>query len=95
MKQYTLDLTDILRATQFHPIVAQMFQFPDYYGKNWDAFEDCMDDFLVTNLPIMESIELTIVGLSSKSTYRKSLLIILGALQSQYPQFTFTANIRQ
>jgi len=27
-----------------HAELARAFDFPDYYGKNWDAFNDCMRD---------------------------------------------------
>jgi len=26
--------------------VAKAFEFPDYFGMNWDAFEDCITDFM-------------------------------------------------
>lgn len=27
-----------------HTDLARMFDFPDYYGRNWDAFNDCLRD---------------------------------------------------
>ncbi len=29
-----------------HDELALAFGFPDYYGHNWDAFNDCMGDFV-------------------------------------------------
>lgn len=29
-----------------HTELARTFGFPDYYGKNWDAFNDCFGDFV-------------------------------------------------
>ena len=28
-----------------HRELARAFSFPDYYGANWDAFDDCLEDF--------------------------------------------------
>jgi RNAse (barnase) inhibitor barstar len=29
-----------------HAELASAFAFPDYYGKNWDAFNDCLGDYV-------------------------------------------------
>ncbi len=29
-----------------HAELARVFRFPDYYGKNWDAFNDCFGEFV-------------------------------------------------
>jgi RNAse (barnase) inhibitor barstar len=29
-----------------HVVLAEAVRFPDYYGKNWDAFSDCFGDFV-------------------------------------------------
>lgn len=29
-----------------HSELASAFAFPDYYGKNWDAFNDCLGDYV-------------------------------------------------
>jgi RNAse (barnase) inhibitor barstar len=31
-------------AQSLHVELARTFGFPDYYGANWDAFNDCFDD---------------------------------------------------
>lgn len=36
----------------FHTVFAKDFNFPDYYGRNMDAWIDCMDDFLVESFVI-------------------------------------------
>ncbi|EPM40479.1 barstar family protein [Vibrio natriegens] len=39
-----IDLTMIENENQLHELMANCFGFPDYYGKNWDAFWDCLCD---------------------------------------------------
>ncbi|WP_411107804.1 barstar family protein [Vibrio vulnificus] len=39
-----IDLTMIENENQLHELMANFFGFPDYYGKNWDAFWDCLCD---------------------------------------------------
>jgi RNAse (barnase) inhibitor barstar len=48
-KQYTytfflLDGADIQGKEQFLNHAAAVLSFPDYFGNNWDAFEDCLTD---------------------------------------------------
>tara|TARA_Y100000588_G_scaffold523_1_gene676 strand:- start:168 stop:434 length:267 start_codon:yes stop_codon:yes gene_type:complete len=39
-----IDLIMIENENQLHDLMANCFSFPDYYGKNWDAFWDCLCD---------------------------------------------------
>jgi ribonuclease inhibitor len=39
-----LDGTKIASAAEFHEEAATTFGFPDYYGRNWDAFNDSFGD---------------------------------------------------
>lgn len=34
----------IRTKNQFLDYVAKIFDFPDYFGRNWDALEDCLKD---------------------------------------------------
>jgi ribonuclease inhibitor len=44
--QYNIKLTSIKNEIDLHKILKDAFNFPDYYGCNWDAFIDCMRDLL-------------------------------------------------
>lgn len=42
MPEYTLDLNSIASREALHRALAEAFSFPDYYGGNWDAFDECI-----------------------------------------------------
>ena len=44
MAQYSLDLSGVKSRDDLHNLIAQVFSFPDYYGRNWDAFDECIAD---------------------------------------------------
>ena len=45
-KYYTVDLSSVTDFEDFHDIIAEALDFPDYYGMNWDAFWDCLTDMV-------------------------------------------------
>jgi RNAse (barnase) inhibitor barstar len=46
-----IDLSDVRTASALHELLARKLGFPDYYGKNWDAFDECFGDPDVGGLP--------------------------------------------
>jgi len=34
-----IDLSDVRTASALNELLARKLGFPDYYGKNWDAFD--------------------------------------------------------
>jgi RNAse (barnase) inhibitor barstar len=47
MKSATIDLTTVTGWESFHELFAQSFDFPAYYGRNMDAWIDCMEDLAI------------------------------------------------
>lgn len=43
---YIIDFTDVKYYGEVHQIIKEAFDFPDYYGENWDAFWDCITDIV-------------------------------------------------
>lgn len=41
---YIIDFINLKYYLQIHEIIKEALNFPDYYGKNWDAFWDCLTD---------------------------------------------------
>jgi RNAse (barnase) inhibitor barstar len=44
MTKYPVDLSGINSRDGLHERLAQVFSFPNYYGRNWDAFGECIAD---------------------------------------------------
>ena len=42
---FYIDGEDIRTEQTFLKKAGEVFGFPDYYGRNWDAFEECIKDF--------------------------------------------------
>lgn len=43
---YTLDFSKVNDVEEVHQIAKDELDFPDYYGKNWAAFWDCLTDMI-------------------------------------------------
>ena len=44
MKKYTIDFTNVNYYLEMHAVIWKALDFPDYYGRNWSAFWDCLND---------------------------------------------------
>ena len=44
MKKITLDFRKILNVKDAHKLIKKAFSFPDYYGENLDALNDCISE---------------------------------------------------
>lgn len=43
---YTIDFSNVKYYGEIHTIIKEALDFPDYYGRNWDAFWDCLTDMV-------------------------------------------------
>lgn len=57
-EKYILDFSGVKTWIDIHAIIEKEFDFPDYYGANWDAFWDCITDFIDSR-----GLDLEIIGL--------------------------------
>jgi RNAse (barnase) inhibitor barstar len=39
-----IDVGQVTTRQELHSLLAEAFHFPDYYGHNWDAFDECICD---------------------------------------------------
>lgn len=51
-ESYILDFSKINHINDIHRIIKDEFDFPDYYGMNWDACWDCLTDMVGNPLHI-------------------------------------------
>ena len=45
-EKYTIDFRDARSYADIHDIIKKELDFPDHYGKNLDAFWDCLTDMV-------------------------------------------------
>jgi RNAse (barnase) inhibitor barstar len=43
----TIDVAGVTNREELHALLAEAFAFPDYYGHNWDAFDECIRDVVL------------------------------------------------
>lgn len=44
VKKVIIDCQELLKKERAHAYLAEVFEFPDYYGKNLDALFDCLTE---------------------------------------------------
>jgi RNAse (barnase) inhibitor barstar len=47
IRQTILDTSGIHSDLELHKYLSKIFKFPDYYGRNWDAFDECIQDYIL------------------------------------------------
>ena len=43
-KKHVVDFTNVKYYLEMHAVIEKSLDFPDYYGCNWSAFWDCLND---------------------------------------------------
>jgi RNAse (barnase) inhibitor barstar len=46
-EQLVIDVAGVSDVRALHRLLSSSFGFPDYYGENWDAFDECIRDVQV------------------------------------------------
>jgi RNAse (barnase) inhibitor barstar len=82
-----IDVSSVSTARALHTLLAHQLRFPDYYGHNWDAFWDCINDLVenqgANTLEISGLDALTRVLPREAKLFRECLVDI----QRKYPAF--------
>ena len=74
-KIYVLDGEKINSELDFFNEIAKIFEFPNYFGKNWDAFYDCLGDFDGNGNPAI-----ALIWDNTTSTINNSLYVFVRCL---------------
>ena len=76
-EKYTIDFTDVKNFLEMHFVIKEALDFPDYYGCNWDAFWDCITDFIDSR-----GLDLEIIGLDKiYSEFKEDIDIFIKILK--------------
>ncbi len=52
-----IDVGGVESREQLHALLSGAFGFPDYYGMNWDAFDECIRDVNAPGQVVVSGIE--------------------------------------
>lgn len=53
----SVDVGSVTSREELYALLAEAFGFPDYYGMNWDAFDECIGDFVPAGVIRITGIE--------------------------------------
>ena len=77
-EKYTIDFSGVKTWIDIHAIIEKEFDFPDYYGANWDAFWDCITDLLLSH----KKFSVEIIGLDKiYSEFKEDVDIFIDTLK--------------
>ena len=69
-EKYIVDFTNVKYYLEMHEVIKKSLDFPDYYGRNWSAFWDCLYDMRGDPVHIeiigLDSLESKFEGVSDK-----------------------------
>ena len=86
-----INLANCKYYDDFHRALKEAFMFPDYYGRNWDAFWDCLEDFCISH---DHDIEIKISGFHKMpkdlQKYAQKMFEILDEAHDLYPNISHT-----
>jgi RNAse (barnase) inhibitor barstar len=83
----TIELGSIESVEQLHDIFKDSFDFPEFYGKNWDAFWDMITGFV--EMP--EELRLINAG-KFKQAFRKDYQTLIDIIE-EYNALPYTKRI--
>jgi len=73
----TLRGEDITDAQSFHAAAKRAFIFPDYYGHNWDAFDECIGEVKFTHPTAIVSTAADRLAASNLKTFAEAVVQLI------------------
>jgi RNAse (barnase) inhibitor barstar len=65
-----IDLRSVRSKEELHVLLEEALHFPDYYGRNWDAFDEC-----IRNVELPRQIEIIGLGAMAARLPREAKLM--------------------
>ena len=62
MKEYIIDCAMMTDKTAAHEYLAQVLEFPEYYGKNLDALYDCLSELPPCKITMLNPTAMNLLG---------------------------------
>ena len=88
-----IDFSTCKYVDEIHEKLKESFGFPDYYGRNWSAFWDYLDDFCGDRT---SETTVHVDGLNRLSkdlrSYAEKMVEIMHRAEEQYPQVHFVLS---
>ncbi len=89
---YKIDFTKVNYFFEFHFVIKETLDFPDYYGCDWSAFWDCLTDMIGRPVHI-EIIGLDTIEQKIGSDFVKKMLEILKRFKN-YDKYNYSHEIQ-
>ena len=88
MKEYTVDCEKLVNPEATHTILAEVFAFPPYYGRNLDALYDLLTAYPAARLTLRHP-EMLVAHLGN---YGELVLRVLADAAAENPAFTLNVQ---
>lgn len=89
-RKIIIDFSNCKCVGEIHEKLKESFGFPDYYGRNWSAFWDCLDDFCGDRT---SETTVHVDGLNHLSkelgSYAEKMVVIMRRAEEKYPLVHF------
>ena len=80
-----LDFTDCKYPADIHRVLKESFGFPEYYGANWDALWDCLNDLFFSSEETLVKIHVTDALYKELRVYLKQLFDLFSDISDDNP----------
>lgn len=84
-----LDFTGCKYPADIHRVLKESFGFPEYYGANWDALWDCLNDLFFSSEEALVKIHGTAALDKEMQAYLKPMFELFSDISDDNPNIIF------
>ena len=85
-----IDLAKADSIGEIHDLLKESFGFPEYYGRNWDALSDCLEDFCSDGAACRIELRGFYAMETGLRTKCAPMLTVFGDVQEEWKNIEFT-----